>query len=282
VTTLVALLGDPVEHSRSPAMQNAAFDALGLDWRYEAIAVEGERFDSVVEELRERGYAGANVTIPHKLRALEVASEATEVAKAVGAANTLVFAGEGILAHNTDVDGFLRALRERAQGAPAGMRALVLGAGGAARAVVHALAREEAAWIGVWNRHPDRARALVGDLGARGEEAPLEAVPEPAAAEADLLVNATSVGMAARKQSADWEGDFKQLHLPADKLDEVAVVVDMVYGHKGTALIREADARGSLCVDGFDVLAQQGAASFELWTGEQAPLEVMRREARKR
>jgi shikimate dehydrogenase len=282
VTTRVALLGDPVAHSRSPAMQNAAFEALGLDWRYEAIAVRGERFGPMVGELRELGYAGANVTIPHKLRALEVADAATEVARAVGAANTLVFTAEGVFAHNTDVDGFVRALRERAPEAPAGMRALVLGAGGAARAVIHALVEQGAARVEVWNRHPERARGLVDELRRRGAPVPLEAVPEPSVAETDLLVNTTSVGMTKRKQGGASEDDFKQLHLPADKLDEVAVVVDMVYGDKGTALIREAEARGSLCVDGLDVLAQQGAASFELWTGAQAPIEEMRREARQR
>jgi shikimate dehydrogenase len=281
VTRRVALLGDPVGHSRSPAMQNAAFDALGLDWRYEAIAVKGERFGSLVQELRAQDYAGANVTIPHKLRALAAADTATDVARAVGAANTLAFRAEGVVAHNTDVDGFLRALRERAPEGPAGMRALVLGAGGAGRAVVHALVQERAARIAVWNRHPERARGLVDDLRRHEAGVPVEQVSQPAAAEADLLVNATPVGME-RKRSPAPEEDFKLLDLPADKLDEVAVVVDMVYANKRTALIRAAVARGVPCVDGLDVLVQQGAASFELWTGEQAPLEVMKRAARQR
>jgi shikimate dehydrogenase len=281
LTTLVALLGDPVEHSRSPAMHNAAFRSMGLDWRYEAIGVGAERFGSLVRELRQRGYAGANVTIPHKLRALEAADVATEVAQAVGAANTLLFTEEGIFAHNTDVEGFLRALRERAPEAPAAMRALVLGGGGAARAVVYALAKEKAESVGVWNRHSERARALVEELGGHPETPPLEVVPEPGAVEADLLVNATSVGMRERGMGAE-EDDFKQLHITADKFDDVRVVVDMVYRDNGTALVREASAHGSVCVDGFDVLAHQGAASFELWTAVKAPLQVMRREARKR
>jgi shikimate dehydrogenase len=262
-------------------MQNAAFEALGLDWRYEAIAVEGERFGSLVQELRAQDYAGANVTIPHKLRALAAADTASDVARAVGAANTLAFRSEGVFAHNTDVDGFLRALRERAPQAPAGMRALVLGAGGAGRAVVHALVQQGAARIAVWNRHPERARGLVDEVRRHGAATPVEPVSKPAGAEADLLVNATSVGME-RKRSPALEGDFKLLDLPADKLDEVAVVVDMVYANKRTALIRAAVARGVPCVDGLDVLVQQGAASFELWTGEQAPLEVMKRAARQR
>jgi len=134
MTKRVALLGHPVGHSRSPAMHNAAFRELGLDWNYELLDVEPERFAEVVRDLPSQGFAGANVTIPHKLRALEAADSASSVARAVGAANTLVFADGRIHAENTDVEGFLEALRERAPGAPAGSSALVLGAGGAARA----------------------------------------------------------------------------------------------------------------------------------------------------
>ena len=131
MTTRCAVLGYPVEHSRSPAMQNAAFRALGLDWSYEAIAVEPERFSEVVRDLVEQGYAGANVTIPHKLRALELADVVSDVARAVGAANTLSFEAGSVAAHNTDVEGFLGALAEAVPEGPRGMRGLVLGAGGA-------------------------------------------------------------------------------------------------------------------------------------------------------
>src|SRR6185503_10852437 len=134
----VALLGHPVGHSRSPAMHNAAFRELGLDWHYEAVDVEPERFRDVLRSLPEEGFVGANVTIPHKLRALEAADAPTDVARIVGAANTLSFAEGRVRADNTDVEGFLTALREQVPAAPAGMSALVLGAGGAARAVVYA------------------------------------------------------------------------------------------------------------------------------------------------
>jgi len=196
LTTLVGLLGYPVEHSRSPAMHNAAFEELGLDWRYEAIAVEPERFEATVGELCVRGFAGVNVTIPHKLRALELADSVDSVARAVGAANTLTFTVQGTAADNTDVQGFLAALRERVPEAPRGMSALVLGAGGAARAVVYALASERAASVRVWNRHAERARELVADLGPHAGTAALEAVSEPGVAGTDLVVNATAVGMA--------------------------------------------------------------------------------------
>jgi shikimate dehydrogenase len=283
MTTLVGVLGHPVEHSRSPAMHNAAFEALGLDWRYELLPVEPERFEAFVGELPGRGFVGANVTIPYKLRALELAGSATEIARATGAANTLTFGGAGgaggIEAHNTDVEGFLRALRERAPKAPAGMEAAVLGAGGAARAVVYALLREKAARIGVWNRHPERAEELVRALAPYAGDTALEAIPEPDLARAALLVNATSVGMPTsdvKTASALNERDFKELPTSADVWGDRLIVVDLVYRQDGTSLVRLARSRGLRCVDGFDVLVHQGAESFRLWTGREAPLEAMR------
>jgi shikimate dehydrogenase len=294
VTTRCALLGYPVEHSRSPAMHNAAFAALGMDWSYEAIAVEPDRFEVVVQELSHEGFRGANVTIPHKLRALEVVAASdgssrcggsiTDTAKAVGAVNTLTFEDGRIAADNTDVQGFLNALSERAPGAPGGMRALVLGAGGAARAVVYALGQAGAAGVSVWNRHPQRAHALVSDLERWGPPVPLMAVDEPDPGEADLIVNATSVGMPTISGVGSGDGlrTFKELPLSADYLHERQVIVDLVYRDGGTPLVRAARARGLCSVDGFDVLVHQGAASFELWTGRPAPLEAMRDGARQR
>ena len=158
------LLGHPVGHSRSPAMHNAAFRALGLDWRYEAIdGRAGALRRGRAEPCPGRGFVGANVTIPHKLRALEAADEATEVARAVGAANTLSFR-RADRADNTDVEGFLAALRERAPEAPAGMQALVLGAGGAARAVVYALLSAGAARWRSGTATPNEPRHSCRDL----------------------------------------------------------------------------------------------------------------------
>ena len=188
-----------------------------------------------------------------------------------------------IAAENTDVEGFLRALREQAPGAPAGFRALVLGAGGAARAVVYGLLKEGAAAIDVWNRTGERAEALVGDLRRlAGPETALRAVAEPRLDGLDLLVNTTSVGMAPGKASAEDPDDFKLLRISADTLAEVQVVADLVYRDGGTALLREARARDRICVDGIDILVHQGAAAFELWTGRRAPLGVMRLGARTR
>jgi shikimate dehydrogenase len=279
MTTRVALLGHPVGHSRSPAMHNAAFRALGLDWRYEALDVEPERFGEVVRGLPGSGFVGANVTIPHKLRALAAADEPSDVARAVGAANTLSFVQGRVRAENTDVEGFLAALRERIPAAPAGMRALVLGAGGAARAVVYALAGAGAEAVHVWNRHPERAAALVADMASRPTETALASATEPSLASIDLVVNATSLGMRdphAGPGSREGDDFFKAVPLSADELDDRLTVVDLVYRHDRTPLVRAAMARGLRCIDGFDVLVHQGAASFRIWTGMQAPLGAMR------
>jgi shikimate dehydrogenase len=280
VTTRCAVLGYPVAHSRSPAMHNAAFAELGLDWHYEPLEVEPERFNEVVRGLEERGFVGANVTVPHKLRALALADRRTDTAGAVGAANTLSFSGGNIAADNTDVEGFLRALREQIPSAPTGLRALVLGAGGAARAVVYGLLDEGAARIAVWNRHPERAQAMAEEFRGLASQTPLEAVTEPRLNGVDLLVNATSVGMARSRESDAQTDDFKLLRISADRFADVQIVVDLVYRDGGTALLREARSRELTCVDGIDILVHQGAASFELWTGKPAPLEVMRRGAR--
>ncbi len=261
-------------------MHNAAFEELGLDWRYELLPVEPERFDSFVRKLPERGFAGVNVTIPHKLRALGLSDRPSEVARATGAANTLLFTETGIEAENTDVAGFLAALRERAPEAPAGMEALVLGAGGAARGVVYALLGAGAAGVSVWNRHPERAEELVQALSRIGEGR-LKAVGEPDLPRAGILVNATSVGMPAGDDAApDPHPGVKELPLSADVWGDRQIVVDLVYRQGGTSLARLARSRGAVLVDGFDVLVHQGAASFRLWTGLEAPLGALRRGAK--
>lgn len=281
MTTLVGVLGWPVSHSRSPAMHNAAFEELGLDWRYELLPVEPERFETLVRELPGRGFVGANVTIPHKLRALALADHPSEVARATGAANTLIFGEQGIAAENTDAEGFLAALRERAPEAPSGMDALVLGAGGAARGVVYALIEGGAKRISVWNRHPTRAQELVQAFSQSIGETALEAVEAPHVPATGLLVNATSVGMShvPEKPQAEGAEGFKELPLSADVGGDRQIVVDLVYRQGGTPLARHARSRGAVCVDGFDVLVHQGAASFRLWTGMEAPLGAMRRAA---
>ena len=259
--TRLGVAGWPVAHSRSPAMHDAALAAVGLDrWRYQRLPIPPELFAETVRALAHAGFAGINVTIPHKEAALAVADQASETARAIGAANTLSFASGGAIhADNTDAPGLLAALGDERP-----RTAVVLGAGGSARAVVHALSRIGAS-VSVWNRSAERARSMAGEFGAE----PVQDLPP-----ADLLVNCTSVGL------ADPSSTFKDLPLQADAMGAYACVVDLVYRAGGTGLLREAQRRGSRAIDGIEVLVHQGALSFERWTGRAAPLEVMRQAAR--
>jgi shikimate dehydrogenase len=239
-------------------MHNAAFRALGLDWRYVKLPVPPLLFDETVRALPGSGFRGANVTIPHKHAALALADERTPAAAAIGAANTLTFADGQIEADNTDAPGFIAALGEDVRG----LRALVLGAGGAGRAVAWALREAGAAEVSVWNRTPERAAALAGEMGVRHAER-----PEPS----DLLVNCTSVGLEPRV--AELEA-LSALGL--EGIEPPQIVVDMVYGEEPTPVLAWAVAAGSRTVDGLEILVRQGALSFERWTGMEAPLEAMR------
>lgn len=259
----LAVLGHPVGHSRSPAMQNAALAALGLgaEWSYEAIEVSPDAFQERVRAMSGEGFAGANVTVPHKGAALAVAGEISEVAREIGAANTLSFADGEIRADNTDAPGLLAAL----PASPRGARALVLGAGGAARAVVWALDREGAE-VGVWNRTAQRSQHLCEELGGR-------TVEDPEQGEYGLIVNTTTVGMRT-------EDPFAELPLREDGFAPGQTVVDMVYGDGPTRLLAAAAAGGATAVDGIEVLVRQGALSLHIWTGREPPLEAMRAAAR--
>ena len=275
----LAVLGQPVAHSRSPAMQTAALEALGLagEWGYEAIEVSPQDFEARVLAMPGEGFAGANVTVPHKLAALGVADTASPAARAIGAANTLSFGDGGIEADNTDAAGLLAALPI----SPAGKRALVLGAGGSARACVWALV-ETGAEVSIWNRTRSRAEALASELGAT--------VAEPGgrplgAGTYDVLINATTVGLEAanspKRRGPDPLADLKALPLDADSVEARHVVVDLVYGRSETPLEAFVRERGASVVDGLEVLVHQGAASLRLWTGREPPLDVMRKAARR-
>ena len=255
----LGVLGWPVAHSRSPAIHAAAFAALGLDgWRYQLLPVPPELFAETVRALPGAGFVGANVTVPHKEAALALADEASATARAIGAANTLSFRADGsIAADNTDAPGLIAALPVPVEG----RSALVLGAGGSARAAVYALRAAGAREVAVWNRTRERAEALVGALGGR-VAAEVEG--------ADVLVNCTTVGL----------DDAEALAVDEGALDGFGAVVDLVYRPGGTALVRAAQERGLPCVDGLEVLVQQGALSFEIWTGVAAPVDVMRDAAR--
>lgn len=263
----LGVLGWPVEHSRSPAMHNAAFAALGLGgWRYQRLPVPPELFEETVRALPGAGFCGANVTIPHKHAALALADTASEAARAIGAANTLSFDGEGaIAAENTDAPGLIEAMTL----SPRGRRALVLGAGGSARAAVWALREAGASEVLVWNRTPARARELARELGVTALAAP---------GPAEILVNCTSVGL--QLSASDEHAALNQLALGPDQIGEYSYVVDLVYRDEPTPLLAAARRAGVATLDGLEILVAQGALSFELWTGREAPREVMRSAAR--
>jgi shikimate dehydrogenase len=279
----LAVLGHPVAHSRSPAMQNAALAALGLgqEWSYEAIDVAPEEFERRVRAMASEEFAGANVTVPHKLAALALADSASEMAGEIGAANTLIFSPGGIQAHNTDAGGLLATLSD----SPRERRALVLGAGGAARAAVWALGAEGAS-VDIWNRTPARAETVRIEVAERAQELEVEievttiqveGQQDPAVeldqSDYELIVNTTVVGLGG-------EDPFAHLPLRRDGFVPGQVVIDMVYGDTPSALLAAAADAGASTVDGIEVLVQQGALSLELWTGRKPPIDVMRAAAR--
>ena len=260
--TRLGVVGWPVAHSVSPAMHNAGLASVGLaGWRYQLLPIPPELFDATVTALPGSRFRGINVTIPHKQTALALATDPAPRALAIGAANTLIFEDDGrIRADNTDAPGLVAALPS----SPAGRTALVLGAGGSARAVVWALLDAGAREVRVWNRTPARARELCADLGG---------TPVPTAEPADLLVNCTSVGLRPSPEP------FKPLPIDADDVTSYDCVVDLVYRDAETPLVQAARARRVPVVGGRELLVRQGVLSFEMFTRREAPIEVMRRAA---
>jgi len=259
----LAVLGHPVAHSRSPAMHTAALAEMGLGdgWSYEAIDVAPDELEQRVREMPGEGFVGANVTVPHKGAALALADTLSETAREIGAANTLSFAGGEIRADNTDAQGLLDALPIP----PGASRALVLGAGGAARAAVWALLREGAG-VDVWNRTALRAEHLCEELGGTPSPAPEQGAYA-------LIVNTSTAGMAG-------EDPFADLPLDGGGFGAGQTVVDLVYGEEPSRLLAAAEAAGAETVDGIEVLVRQGALSLRIWTGLEPPLDVMRTAAR--
>ncbi len=276
-TQLVGLVGWPVEHTMSPAMHNAAFEARGLNWRYVPLPVPPGQVDAAMTGLAALGFRGANVTVPHKQAVVPAMDTVGPEAAALGAVNTVtVERGEGMEAalsgHNTDVAGFVGALRAR-DFDPAGCSAVVIGAGGAARAVVFGLREAKAGEITVLNRTTSRGRTLISELG-QGSSSVLRAVPlseetlVACARSADLLVNATPVGMWPRVDVSIWPDEVP---VPPD-----LTVFDLVYNPLETKLLQQARRSGADAYDGLEMLVLQGAVAFELWTGEDAAVDVMR------
>jgi shikimate dehydrogenase len=261
---VAAVIGDPVSHSRSPALHNAAFAATGLNWVYVAFPVAAGQAGSAVAAMRTLRLGGMSVTMPHKDAVAAAVDELSPAAAALGAVNCVRWSGRRLVGENTDGAGFVRSLRDEAGFDPSGRRVVVLGAGGAARAVVWALAAAGAAQVAVVNRTAVRAEAAAALAGAAGV-----VVPATAVSDADLVVNATSVGM-----SGASEGPA----LPCDAalLGPGQLVADLVYHPLRTALLDAAEARGATTLGGLGMLLYQAAEAFEMWTGVPAPIAAMR------
>jgi shikimate dehydrogenase len=264
-TRVLALLGDPVAHSASPVVQNAAFAAAGVDGVYVAVRCAAEDLAGFMSGLARAG-GGGNVTLPHKEKAASLLDERTEAVRRTGACNTFWGDENGRLhGDNTDVDGFRRALRTFLETDPRGIRALLLGAGGAARAALVGLLEEGADEVLIFNRTPERARAVARRIG--GDRTRVVTMSRELGSEGfDLAVNATSLGLR--------PGDPTPLDLRM--LPRVAAAMDLVYGRHTTAFVASAAEAGVRSTDGLEMLVQQGAAAFERWWGGDAPLEAMR------
>ncbi len=268
-TRLAGLIGYPVDHSLSPVFQQAAFNALRLGVRYELWPTPTDEMPERIASLREPRVIGANVTVPHKQRAFDLVDDVSDLARRVGAVNTIVKRGDRLMGDNTDVAGFLYPLRARGIHLDQ-MRAVVLGAGGAARGVLVGLQLAGCPHIVVANRTLERARGLAQDLDGPVSAAGFGDDLGELLREADLLVNATSVG---------WHGDALPLdERLLDSLSSSALVYDLTY--RQTPLLRFAAKRGNPALDGLEMLVAQGAESFRLWTGQEPPFDLMLATAR--
>jgi shikimate dehydrogenase len=270
----LGVIAEPGKQSLSPVFQQAALDHLKLGHVYQLWPTPPDGLATRVKGLRAPTVLGANVTIPHKEAILPLLDETDDLSRRTGAVNTVLNNGGRLHGHNTDVAGFLRALREEARFDPWGKRAVIAGAGGAARAVAVALIDAEAASVTIVNRSLDRARRLVNDLRRTAGRTALDALPaEPeawqsAARSCDLLVNCTSVGTAGTPEE-------KESPVPLDLLHREMLVYDLVYRPATTMLMAAARERGAATIGGLPMLIYQGAESFRIWTGQEAPVDVM-------
>jgi shikimate dehydrogenase len=274
VSASLGIIGFPIAHSISPAFQQAALDYYGIDATYQAWEVAPAAVGEFIRHLRDPNMLGINVTVPHKEAVIPYLDEVDDWATQAGAVNTIVHQGGRLTGHNTDGHGFLKALQEVGSFEPQGRRVLVMGAGGAARGVVLALLREGVGHLTIANRTVERAHRLAQlargpAFGGTAQAVPLAGEELAAeAAQAELIVNCTSMGMAHGPDPAGTP-------LSGQQIPRVALVYDLVYNPLETPLLRAAAQAGARTLGGIHMLVYQGAASFELWTGRPAPVEVM-------
>lgn len=279
MTKLIGLIGKPLAHSISPAFQQAALDHVGIDARYELWETEREALAERVAGMRHPDCLGANVTVPYKELAIPLLDEIDPLAARIGAVNTIVNRDGRLCGYNTDMTGFARALRQDGGFDPSGAHVVLLGAGGAGRAATMALVQAKAASVTIFDIVLDRAQRLVEDLGRQGETplrsvAPSEESLATGMKECQLLVNCTPIGMRHSKEEHN-------LPMPPELIHLGMLVFDIIYNPLETRLLAEAKRRGARTLGGLPMLVYQGAASFELWTAVEAPLDVMFKAARK-
>jgi shikimate dehydrogenase len=268
---LVGIFGDPVAHSRSPAMHNAAFRALKLNYVYLPFAIRPAGLRDAVNAIRALGMAGVNLTIPHKERVLPYLDGLSAEARRIGAVNTVVNRGGRLIGHNTDGRGFLMAVRAAWGLSMRGRVVCLVGAGGAARAVAAALMAAGVKRLIIANRHRGRAWRLARTISGRGARVQVIALSDGAlrraAVDCDCLINATSIGLQPRDPRL----------ISPSVVGRFPYVCDLIYQPAMTPLLRDARAAGCRTMNGLGMLVHQGALSFQLWTGRKAPVEVMRR-----
>ena len=266
MTRLFGVIGHPIDHSLSPILHGAAFKALRVDARYAPFDVPKPVLSPILHGLVNAGVEGLNVTVPLKEAVIPLMDRLDPTAKAIGAVNTIVIRRRRLTGYNTDAAGFLRALHELGW-KPRRTRAVILGAGGAARAVAWALSQTRGSCLTIANRHVDRAGTLARWLKQVRPHCDVRAIPlrQVALAKVDLLINATSVGLRASDKSP----------IDASQLHRGLLVYDLIY-HRNTALVQAARRRGCVAAGGLSMLLYQGAESFRLWTGRRPPIAVMR------
>lgn len=269
--TLTGLFGHPVRHSRSPQMQNSAFHETNLPFQYMAFDVAPERLGDAVAGIRALNMRGVNVTIPHKVEVMQYLDQITPEAELIGAVNTIVNENGLLIGHNTDGSGYVRSLIEETQISLADTSALILGAGGAARAVASALALNGVKELYIMNRTPQKSAELAHRVS---RHCPVRAIGEADLAQiihkVRLIVNTTSVGMHPAVNDSPIAGEF---------LHAGMVVSDLIYNPRETLLLQQAKQQGAVTHGGLGMFVYQGAQAFTLWTGVEAPVQTMRKAA---
>jgi shikimate dehydrogenase len=270
-TRICGIIGDPVAHTISPAMHNAAFRELGLDFIYLPFRVHKEDLAEAVRSLKALDIRGVNVTIPHKVDVMSCLDDIDEMAAYTGAVNTIVNNDGYLKGYNTDASGFIAAISAEKVN-PEGKQVVIIGAGGASRAISFILA-DRGADLMVLNRHPEAAQVLADRLSGlfRKDVQAMELSRqnlEAVLSRAQILVNTTSVGMAPQPDVSP---------VPVELIKPGLLVIDIIYNPLNTQLLKDAKKRGARIIGGIEMLVQQGAAAFELWTGRPAPVAIMRK-----